>query len=54
MAVPAARKAMRQAGFKTKVQPVAMNRHGVKHVVYTNPSASTPTVKGSTITLFVV
>ena len=54
MALPAARKAMRQAGFKTKVQPVAMNRHGVKHVVYTNPSASTPTVKGSTITLFVV
>jgi eukaryotic-like serine/threonine-protein kinase len=54
MALPAARKAMRKAGFKTKVQPVAINRAGAKHVVYTNPSASTEAVKGTTITLFVV
>jgi serine/threonine-protein kinase len=54
MAVPAARKVMRQAGFKTKVQPVAINRPGVSYVVYTNPAARTEAPKGSTITLYVV
>ena len=29
MALPAAKKLMRQAGFKTKVQPVGVNRNGV-------------------------
>jgi eukaryotic-like serine/threonine-protein kinase len=54
MAVPAARKVMRQAGFKTKVQPVSINRPGVSYVVYTNPAARTEAPKGSTITLYVV
>jgi len=54
MAVPAARKVMREAGFKTKVQPVSINRPGVSYVVYTNPSARTEAPKGSTITLYVV
>jgi len=54
MALPAAKKAMRKAGFKTQVQPVAINRPGVKHVVYTNPAGRAEAVKGATITLFVV
>jgi eukaryotic-like serine/threonine-protein kinase len=55
MAVPAARKVMREAGFKAKVQQVAaVNRPGVGYVVYTNPSARTEAPKGSTITLYVV
>lgn len=54
MALPAARKAMREAGFKTKVQAVAINRPGVKHVVYTNPSARSEAVKGATVTMFVI
>ena len=54
MAVPAARKVMREAGFKTKVQPVSINRPGVSYVVYTNPAARTEAPKGSTITLYVV
>jgi eukaryotic-like serine/threonine-protein kinase len=54
MAVPAARKVMRKAGFKTKVQPVAINRPGVNYVVYSNPPARTEAPKGSTITLYVV
>ena len=54
MPLPAARKAMREAGFKTKVQPVSINRPGVSYVVYTNPGARAEAAKGSTITLFVV
>jgi eukaryotic-like serine/threonine-protein kinase len=54
MPLPAARNAIRQAGFKTKVQPVSINRPGVSYVVYTNPGARTEAAKGSTITLFVV
>jgi len=54
MAVPAARKVMREAGFKTKVQPVAINRPGVGYVVYTDPPARTEAPKGSRITLYVV
>jgi eukaryotic-like serine/threonine-protein kinase len=54
MPLPAARKAMRKAGFKTKVQPVSINRPGVSYVVYTNPGARAEAAKGSTITLFVV
>jgi serine/threonine-protein kinase len=54
MAVPAARKDMREAGFKTKVQPIAINRSAVRHVVYTNPVTGTEAPKGSTITLYVL
>ena len=54
MAVPAAKKAMRQAGFKTKVQPVGVNRAGAGLVIYSNPGAGSPAPKGSTIILFVV
>ena len=54
MAVPAARKVMREAGFKTKVQPVRPNQPGVGFVVYTNPVARTTLAKGTTIILYVV
>jgi eukaryotic-like serine/threonine-protein kinase len=54
MPLPAARKVLRQAGFKTQVQPVGVNRRSVSYVVYTNPGARTEAAKGSTITLFVV
>ena len=54
MALPAARKVMREAGFKTEVQRVGINRPGVDFVVYTNPGARTPASKGATITLYVV
>jgi eukaryotic-like serine/threonine-protein kinase len=55
MAAPAARKVMREAGFKAKVEQVAaVNRPGVGYVVYTNPSARAEAPKGSTITLYVV
>jgi eukaryotic-like serine/threonine-protein kinase len=54
MAVPAARKVMREAGFKTKVQPVRPNQPGGGFVVYTNPVARTTLAKGSTIILYVV
>jgi eukaryotic-like serine/threonine-protein kinase len=54
MAVPAARKVIREAGFKTQVQRVGVNRPGVDFVLYTNPGARTPSAKGSTITLYVV
>jgi serine/threonine-protein kinase len=54
MAVPAARKVIREAGFKTQVQRVGVNRPGVDFVLYTNPGARTPAAKGSTITLYVV
>jgi eukaryotic-like serine/threonine-protein kinase len=54
MALPEARKVMREAGCKIKLQPVGINRRGVSYVVYTNPGGSTEAAKGSTITLFVV
>ena len=54
MALPAARKVIREAGFKTQVQRVGVNRPGVDFVLYTNPGARTPASKGSTITLYVV
>ncbi len=54
MALPAARKVMRKAGFKTQVQRLGINRPGVDFVVYTNPGATTTASKGSTITLYVL
>ena len=54
MALPAARKAMREVGFKVQVQPVGVNRAGLGYVVYTNPGAQATAAKGSTITLYVV
>jgi eukaryotic-like serine/threonine-protein kinase len=54
MAVPAARKVMRESGFKTKLQPIGVNRAGLGYVVYTNPGASATISKGSTIILYVV
>ena len=54
MALPAARKVMREAGFKVQVQRVGVDRPGVDFVVYTNPGARTTAAKGSTITLYVV
>jgi serine/threonine-protein kinase len=54
MAVPAARKVMRQAGFKTQVQPIRPDQKGPGFVVYTNPVARTALAKGSTIILYVV
>ena len=52
--VEAAKKAMTKAGFKTKVQPVAVNYLGLGYVVYTKPGANSSAPKGSTITLYVV
>jgi serine/threonine-protein kinase len=54
MGVKAAEGVMKQAGFKTKVQPVAVNYIGIGFVVYSNPRARTEAPKGSTITLYVV
>jgi len=54
MALPAARKLMRQAGFKTKVQPVGVNRNGVGYVIYSSPGARTEAPQGSTVILYVV
>ena len=54
MATSVARKALREAGFKTQVQPMGVNRKGIRYVVYTNPAASTEAPKGSTVTLYVV
>jgi eukaryotic-like serine/threonine-protein kinase len=54
MPTSAARKVLREAGFKTQVQPVGVNRKGIRYVVYTNPAARTEAPKGSTITLYVV
>jgi eukaryotic-like serine/threonine-protein kinase len=54
MAVPAARKVMRDAGFKTQLQPIGINRDGLGYVVYTNPGARAELAKGSTIILYVV
>ena len=54
MPLPAARKMMREAGFKTKVQQVGVNRSGVRYVVYSNPGAQAQAPKGSTVILYVV
>ena len=54
MGVRAAQQVMQDAGFKTKVRPVAVNYLGVGFVVYSSPRASTKAPKGSTITLYVV
>ena len=54
MGVDAAKKVMTEAGFKTKVQAVAVNYIGVGYVVYSKPSAKSEAPKGSTITLYVV
>ena len=54
MAVPAARTVMREAGFKTQLQPIGITRDGVGYVVYTNPGAHATVSKGSTIILYVV
>jgi beta-lactam-binding protein with PASTA domain/serine/threonine protein kinase len=54
MGVEAAKKAMAEAGFKTKVQAVAVNYIGVGYVVYSKPSAKSQAPKGSTVTLYVV
>ena len=54
MVVPAARKVMREAGFKTQLQPIGINRDGLGHVVYSNPGARAEVAKGSTIILYVV
>jgi eukaryotic-like serine/threonine-protein kinase len=54
MALPAARKVMREAGFKVQVQRVGVDRPGVDFVVYTNPGARATASKGSMITLYVV
>ena len=54
MGVRAAQKVMADAGFKTKVRPVAVNYIGVGFVVYSSPRGSTQAPKGSTITLYVV
>ena len=54
MALPAAKKLMRQAGFKTKVQPVGVNRNGLRIVIYSNPGARTEAPQGSTVILYVV
>jgi serine/threonine-protein kinase len=54
MGIRAAEKVMHDAGFKTKVRPVAVNYIGVGFVVYSSPRGSTQAPKGSTITLYVV
>ena len=54
MGVEAAEKVMADAGFKTKVQAVAVNYIGVGYVVYSKPGARSEAPKGSTITLYVV
>ena len=54
MGVDAAKKVMTEAGFKTKVQAVAVNYIGIGYVVYSKPSAKSEAPKGSTITLYVV
>jgi serine/threonine-protein kinase len=54
MALPAAKKLMRQARFKIKVQPVGVNRNGVGYVIYSSPGARTEAPQGSTVILYVV
>jgi serine/threonine-protein kinase len=54
MGIRAAEQVMKDAGFKTKVKPAAINYIGVGFVVSTDPKARSQAPKGSTITLFVV
>lgn len=54
MGTRAAQQVMKEAGFTTRVKPVATNYLGVGFVVYTDPRARSQAPKGSTITLFVV
>jgi beta-lactam-binding protein with PASTA domain/serine/threonine protein kinase len=54
MRAPAARKVMREAGFKTQVQRVGANHSGPGVVVYSSPAERTEAAKGSTITLYVL
>ena len=54
MTLPVARKAVREAGFKIQVQPVGVNRAGLRYVVNTNPGGGAMAAEGSTVTLYVV
>ncbi|MCW2809698.1 MAG: pkaF [Friedmanniella sp.] len=54
MGVKAATQVMKDAGFKVKVQAVAINYIGVGFVVYSRPGQSDQAPKGSTVTLYVV
>jgi serine/threonine-protein kinase len=54
MGMRAAEKVLQDAGFKTRIRPVAINYIGVGFVVYTNPKARTQAPKGSLITIYVV
>jgi serine/threonine-protein kinase len=54
MGVKAATEVMRQAGFRVRTQPVAVNYLGVGFVASTDPEPRSRVPKGSTITLFLV
>ncbi len=54
MGVKAAEKVMADAGFKTRVRPVAVNFLGLGYVAFSDPRGRREAPKGSTITLFVV
>jgi serine/threonine protein kinase/beta-lactam-binding protein with PASTA domain len=54
MGIKAAQQVMRDAGFKTRVRPAAVNYLGVGFVVSSDPLARSQAPKGSTVTLYVV
>jgi eukaryotic-like serine/threonine-protein kinase len=54
MGVKAAEQVMADAGFKTRVRPVAVNYLGLGYVAFTDPRGRRDAPKGSTITLYVV
>jgi serine/threonine-protein kinase len=54
MGVKAAREAMADAGFRSRVRPVAVNYLGLGYVAYSDPPARSQAPKGSVITLHVV
>ena len=54
MAVAAAEKVLKDAGFQTDVKASPVKSLGLGYVVYTNPRARSQVPKGSTITLFVI
>jgi serine/threonine-protein kinase len=54
MGIRAAEQVMKDAGFKTRVRPAAINYLGVGFVVTTRPKARTKAPLGSTITLYVI
>ena len=54
MGMRAAERLLHDAGFTTKIRPVAINYIGVGFVVYTNPKARSQAPKGSLITIYVV